>query len=506
MKKEKKEIMKKIGSIVVAGTILLGSNSIVLAKENNYVSANNIKQSTTNKQEEIEVYYNGERIEFDQQPILVNDRTLVPFRKVFESMGCIVYYNNSESKVMALTKEGDILTHTIGTNTFDLNGEEKTFDSASTILNDRTLIPLRAVAETLSAEVEWNDKEQTVTIEKEETKLDDIEKEVINHVLDINYNPKDTKRYVEYRRQHPELSIEQVIMDVNMDLDKELVLVTVNNKVGDITYNGMSYKVPKEEDIEIIENPEDVLAYSNKFNHYPESYEPTDLENANQEYVEKARVTGSWCPNAYLRKEANLAYQEMCDAYLNEDSTRNSNSLEVFYGYNNVSNLQTNINSMKQIGIQRFDISQAGDFAYTMFEQPNASKLRSGLAFYITQTPNYTKTVLEYKQKYYELNDREIYELDNWSRDANAKQTMEWINSNCYRFGFCQPYKEENQYITHMEPQPYFLVYIGKEEAQKMHDENLNYDTFHAKYINPVVNENKFSIEKESTEKVLKKF
>ena len=467
MKKEKKEIMKKIGSIVVAGTILLGSNSIVLAKENNYVSANNIKQSTTNKQEEIEVYYNGERIEFDQQPILVNDRTLVPFRKVFESMGCIVYYNNSESKVMALTKEGDILTHTIGTNTFDLNGEEKTFDSASTILNDRTLIPLRAVAETLSAEVEWNDKEQTVTIEKEETKLDDIEKEVINHVLDINYNPKDTKRYVEYRRQHPELSIEQVIMDVNMDLDRELEL----KKSPDGWYE---YYQAKEEDIEDIDPKyyDSNLVLVNKFHRIDNNYMPDDLVISEITYITAFES----------RKEADEYYQRM-----KEDAKKDGVNIMLRLGYEGSITIDTIFNSSMNVSRYYLNNELLGSY----FEQPSGfSELPTGLRFdmniayidnifmYIYMLENNIEIPEEFK---------EDYELHLSIINSTIKE-LEWLKANSYKYGFVERYSKDKEHITRYKHTLHRYRYVGVDVAKIMHDENLCLEEYWAKYLNPTVN------------------
>ena len=83
-------------------------------------------------------------------------------------MGTIVYYNNNENSIMALTKNGDLITHKIGTTTATINGEQRTYDSASQVVNDRTLVPVRMVSDLLSAQVEWNEKEQLVSINKTE--------------------------------------------------------------------------------------------------------------------------------------------------------------------------------------------------------------------------------------------------------------------------------------------------------------------------------------------------
>ena len=49
-------------------------------------------------------------------------------------------------------------------NTID-NGTELTLDAPPRIVNDRTLIPLRAVAEAFGAQVGWDETTQTVTVE-----------------------------------------------------------------------------------------------------------------------------------------------------------------------------------------------------------------------------------------------------------------------------------------------------------------------------------------------------
>ena len=141
---------KIISSLVIATTITSSMPNMVLAKS----------ESTNNK--EIKVYFNDERIEFDQQPIIVDGRTKVPFRAIFESMGTVVYYRQSDGSILGLSRDGDVIQHKIGTNKATINGVEKTYDSVSEIINDRTLIPVRMVSDLLSAKVEWDSKDITV--------------------------------------------------------------------------------------------------------------------------------------------------------------------------------------------------------------------------------------------------------------------------------------------------------------------------------------------------------
>lgn len=50
---------------------------------------------------EISVYVNGEKIEFDQEPVIKNDRLLVPFRAIFEALNATVNWKNETQTVTA---------------------------------------------------------------------------------------------------------------------------------------------------------------------------------------------------------------------------------------------------------------------------------------------------------------------------------------------------------------------------------------------------------------------
>lgn len=478
----KKETKKKVGSIVVATTILLsGIPNAVLAKDNNYTNA----QTTNFDNKEIQVIYNGEKIEFDQPPIMEDDRTKVPFRKVFESMGCIVYYNNNENKIMALTKEGDILTHTIGTNEFNFNGEVKTFDSSSTIVNDRTLVPLRAVAETLSANVNWDDKTKTVNIQKQEKQLDEIEKEIMNYVLDVNFNPKDTKRYVAYKKQHPELDIKQVIIDVNMDMDKELVPYTYGSNSSSVYYG------PKKEDIETIDNPDDFMSLINKFNILPKDYEPSNLVN----YKSKGYGMGY-----YQLKDIVTNY---ADSLIN-DATNQGLKMEVCIAYENYIVSDSYFNALlTALSVGDNDIQ----YAYNRYPQKDTSELRTGLSIIFNSTAEFLEERLydlneKGQLKSYQINDYNVLE-DEILRNKKSEQ---WLRENAHKYGFIERYQKEKANITKYEYSPNFYRFVGIEIATQMHNEGLCFEEYWAKYLNPVVNNEKYSIEIESTQKVLSKY
>lgn len=111
----------------------------------------------------IVVTLNGSPIQFDVQPQLINDRTMVPLRKIFEAMGASVDWNGDTQTVTA-TKGSDQVIATINNTTIYVNGETRVIDVPPMIVNDRTLVPARFVAESFGATVNWDGATQTVII------------------------------------------------------------------------------------------------------------------------------------------------------------------------------------------------------------------------------------------------------------------------------------------------------------------------------------------------------
>ena len=113
----------------------------------------------------ITVYVNGEKISFDQPPIIQNDYTLVPMRKIFEALDAQVIWDEAEQTVLAL-HQGDSILLRIGEAGLYKNGAlVYTMPVPAQLLQERTLVPLRAVAESLGASVGWDGIDYVVTIQ-----------------------------------------------------------------------------------------------------------------------------------------------------------------------------------------------------------------------------------------------------------------------------------------------------------------------------------------------------
>lgn len=98
-------------------------------------------------------------------PMVVNDRTLLPVRAVVEEIGGTVDWDAGTQTVTLNYKEDEIKL-VIDSLTAALNGVAQTLDTAPTVINDRTLLPIRFIAESFKFKVDWTQETQTVTITK----------------------------------------------------------------------------------------------------------------------------------------------------------------------------------------------------------------------------------------------------------------------------------------------------------------------------------------------------
>lgn len=114
-------------------------------------------------QQEISVKVNGEKVDFDVKPQIINSRTMVPLRAIFEALGANVEWDDATKTVKS--QKGDITIElTIGAKEIKKNGQAITLDVPGQIVNSRTLVPVRAISEAYGCDVQWDDATKTVII------------------------------------------------------------------------------------------------------------------------------------------------------------------------------------------------------------------------------------------------------------------------------------------------------------------------------------------------------
>lgn len=133
--------------IVIAMLPLFGVNSVFSKEEN----------------EKISVLMNGIPLTFDSEPFIENGRTFVPMRSIFEAFGASVEWYEETKSVLA-SKNLKTIGLQIGDSSIYIDGAKNSLDCAPIIRNDRTMIPVRAVAEGLDANVSWDENTKSVII------------------------------------------------------------------------------------------------------------------------------------------------------------------------------------------------------------------------------------------------------------------------------------------------------------------------------------------------------
>ncbi len=111
-----------------------------------------------------DMYVYGEKLVMDVLPKINSDgRTLLPVRYVAEALGAKVEWNEADRTVL-ITLGNASIKLTIDSNIAVINGKQVVLDSHAIIESDRTLVPIRHIAEALGAEVLWNAQEQNIEI------------------------------------------------------------------------------------------------------------------------------------------------------------------------------------------------------------------------------------------------------------------------------------------------------------------------------------------------------
>lgn len=156
--------MKKILSALIIMMTLFTSTAYAT---DNLVTSNAIVER------DIDVIVNGEKLVLDVSPVILNDRTMLPMRAIFEALGAKVNWIPT-NRIIIATKDDTMVTLQIDNASMSIQkatSDENTvvtLDAAPFILKDRTMVPVRAVAEALKADVKWDPATGAVTVTQNE--------------------------------------------------------------------------------------------------------------------------------------------------------------------------------------------------------------------------------------------------------------------------------------------------------------------------------------------------
>jgi len=111
----------------------------------------------------IHINLNGQPLATSVAPVSYNNRTLVPMRDIFEALGATIQWHPVTQNVTA-QKDLTNITLQINNPIAIINGRRVQLDQPPLVINNRTMVPLRFVAEALDAKVDWNGAAELVAI------------------------------------------------------------------------------------------------------------------------------------------------------------------------------------------------------------------------------------------------------------------------------------------------------------------------------------------------------
>lgn len=158
----------------------------------------------------VQVNIDGFGVKFDVQPVIKEGRVLVPFRALSEGLNTKVKWDEKTQSIQAFQDNNTVILE-IGKNTAFLNNSPLTLDVPPTILDGRTLIPLRFFSEAFDCKVNWNEQNYIVDVKSAPKNL--------NVIGFYALGDKGTSSWTNlFQREYPETSLG------NTHLVKELAL------------------------------------------------------------------------------------------------------------------------------------------------------------------------------------------------------------------------------------------------------------------------------------------
>lgn len=112
---------------------------------------------------EISLYVENVKLELENKPFINNGYTLVPVRAIFENLGATVEWDGINKTVTGKTENKTVVLK-IDNKIATVNGVPIELAVPAQIINGSTYVPVRFVAESLGAEVNWDNNTRSVLV------------------------------------------------------------------------------------------------------------------------------------------------------------------------------------------------------------------------------------------------------------------------------------------------------------------------------------------------------
>ncbi len=308
--------MKKVLSLMLCFVMIF---SLVMSAANVFASDFIITLQINNPYMTVD----GEAKEIDSSrgsmPVIVNGRTLVPIPAIVEQMGGTVSWDES-SKAVGLSADGKNLQLIIDSTVAYINGSAYELDVAPTIINGRTMLPIRFVAENFNYNVGWNGETSVITIKRIKGISDAVSGKMKVHFIDVGQGDS---TFIELPGG------ETMLIDAGVDE------AATADYIKNLGYSEITYVIATHPDSDHITGMPEVL---NRFKvetfYMPDKYHTTNVFNSMLDALE-----ANGCKAEYAEAGKNIiGYKNLSASFVApvkeySDNNLSSAVVRLVYGY-----------------------------------------------------------------------------------------------------------------------------------------------------------------------------
>ena len=169
--------------------------------------------------------------EGDTKPFVENERTLVPMRAIFEALGASIEWDEATKTVTSKSDNGNLEIQ-VGSDTVKVNGNEIKIDVPAKIVDGRTVVPVRVVAEGLNKTVDWNGEARTITISDKitETAFDAAKPATIGEIHSSIQHETASPEWVTKLPEAQDENTKQLFVVAGMGMDKTTASISMHER------------------------------------------------------------------------------------------------------------------------------------------------------------------------------------------------------------------------------------------------------------------------------------
>ena len=158
---------------IIAATLVLGllavpttasAREVIVDGEILYLYVNDNGMQNDELDKPVTMHVDGRFIASDVMPTIRSSRTLVPLRAAGEALDAQIIWDQS-SQTATATKDGNVVQFLLNSPVYTINGQVHYADVSPILMNNRTMLPLRVLAEALNANVTWDQDMYDVSID-----------------------------------------------------------------------------------------------------------------------------------------------------------------------------------------------------------------------------------------------------------------------------------------------------------------------------------------------------